>query len=299
MLWGCSVLNSASDRLVTSSSLISIFWALIFSFIWAIFFFVSARLLFSKRWNLRYSPWQGNPLSLCSGAYVGEGSKREQCPCSALSRLSVTSPTTHNQIGHFWCWVPGGWVCVHSRTLWVSPKNCLVRLGVSPTAASTPTGVFSQRFWGFIFPHWNPGLCGLSCSPVVPASLSAWECGTTQSTSRCLACSTSRHLACPGPLATALLWVLSAWLPISAPPTSLDECMFFNSLVVGLPYSSIFCHFWLFFIFKFVVVLVLVLRGGTVCLPTSPSWREVPSSLYCNFPLTHYLSPDTISVIDR
>ena len=62
-------------------------------------------------------------------------------------------------------------------------------------------------------------------------------------------------------------------LPVSAPPTGLDEC-FLNSLVVRLPYSLIFCQFWLFFVFKF--VLLLVVRGGTVCLPTSPSWLEVP-----------------------
>ena len=41
--------------------------------------------------------------------------------------------------------------------------------------------------------------------------------------------------------------------PVFAPPTSLDECFFFNSLVVGLLYSSIFWQFWLFFVFKFVV----------------------------------------------
>ena len=35
-------------------------------------------------------------------------------------------------------------------------------------------------------------------------------------------------------------------LPISAPPTSVDECFFFSSLVVRLPYSLIFCQFWLF-----------------------------------------------------
>ena len=46
--------------------------------------------------------------------------------------------------------------------------------------------------------------------------------------------------------------------PIPAPPTDLDECFFFNSLVVGLPHSSIFCQFRLFFVFKFVVVLLLV-----------------------------------------
>ena len=39
-------------------------------------------------------------------------------------------------------------------------------------------------------------------------------------------------------------------LPISASPTGLDECFFFISLVVGLPYSSIFFQFWLFFVFK-------------------------------------------------
>ena len=53
-----------------------------------------------------------------------------------------------------------------------------------------------------------------------------------------------------GPPAAALLRVLSAWLPISAPPTGLDECFLFISLVVGLPHSLIFCQFWLFFVFK-------------------------------------------------
>ena len=58
------------------------------------------------------------------------------------------------------------------------------------------------------------------------------------------------------------------------PPTSLDECFFFNSLVVGLPCSLIFWQFWLFSVFKFVVVLLLVVQGGTVYLPTPLSWPE-------------------------
>ena len=95
---------------------------------------------------------------------------------------------------------------------------------------------------------------GLSCSPVVPPSLSALKCGTTCSTSHCLVGSASCSLACPvpqsttslGPPAPALLQILSAWLPASDPPTGLDECFFFISLVVGLPYSLIFCQFWLF-----------------------------------------------------
>ena len=77
-------------------------------------------------------------------------------------------------------------------------------------------------------------------------------------------------------------WSASCRLPVShlcptvsTPPTSLDECFFFNSLVFGLLYRLIFWQFWLFFLLKFVVVLVLVVRGSTVCLTTSPSWLEV------------------------
>ena len=65
----------------------------------------------------------------------------------------------------------------------------------------------------------------------------------------------------PVPLATTLLGLPAPALPqvISSPPNGLDECFFFNSLVVGLPNSLIFCQFWLFFVFKFVVVLLLIL----------------------------------------
>ena len=69
--------------------------------------------------------------------------------------------------------------------------------------------------------------------------------------------------------------VLSAQLPVSTPPTGLDECFFFNSLVVRLPYSLIFCQLWLVFGLKFVVVLLLVVWGGTVCLPMPQSCLEV------------------------
>ena len=68
-------------------------------------------------------------------------------------------------------------------------------------------------------------------------------------------------------------------LPVSAPSTSLDECFFFNSLVVGLPYSSIFWLSWLCFVFKFVVVIVFVVPGGKVYLSTLPSWPAVVLSL--------------------
>ena len=69
-------------------------------------------------------------------------------------------------------------------------------------------------------------------------------------------------------------------LPVSAPLTSLDECFFFISLVVGLPYSSIFCQFWLFFVFKLLLsffwlceeaqcVYLCLHLGRKLCLQTS------------------------------
>ena len=133
------------------------------------------------------------------------------------------------------------WICLHCRTLRVSPMNSPMRLGLSPTA-STLRGFFGPQFWGFISPHENCGLHALSHSPFVPPGLSTLKCGTTRSA--------SHHLAGPSPPSAALPAVLSTRMPISAPPTSLDECFFFNSLLVGLPYSSIFCPFWLFLVFK-------------------------------------------------
>ena len=114
----------------------------------------------------------------------------------------------------------------------VSPTNSHVRLGVSPAAASTPTGVFSQRFEA-LFPH-----------------AGALGCVVCFSTQLFLLVYLHSHVGLPPPLAAALPWVLSAQLPISAPPTSLDGCVFFNSLVVRLPYSLIFYQFWSFFDFK-------------------------------------------------
>ena len=98
---------------------------------------------------------------------------------------------------------------------------------------------------------------GLLRSPAVPHGLSMHECGATGSASHHLVGSTSCSLACPtlqsatslGPPAAALPRVLSARLSGSALPTGLGECFFFISLVVRLPYSSIFCQFWLF-VFK-------------------------------------------------
>ena len=133
-----------------------------------------------------------------------------------------------------WCCFPSGWVCVHSRTLLVSPTNSPVRLVVSPAAASIPTGVFNQWFEA-LFLHTGTLGCAV-CHPVHQL-LPHWPAA---------ALPTPFHNPSPR-------WVHQppprheSFLPGSlSPPSSLDECFSFNSLVVGLPYSSIFCQFSLF-----------------------------------------------------
>ena len=76
------------------------------------------------------------------------------------------------------------------------------------------------------------------------------ECGVAGSASLSLAYPIPQSATSLGSPATALSRVLSTQLPISAPPTGLGECFFFISLVVGRPYSLIFCQFGLFFVFK-------------------------------------------------
>ena len=65
------------------------------------------------------------------------------------------------------------------------------------------------------------------------------------------------HSASLGP-ATATR-VLSTQVPVSAPPTGLDECLFF-----------LFPWCWTSLPFDFLSVLVV--RGCAVCLPMPPSW---------------------------
>ena len=80
-----------------------------------------------------------------------------------------------------------------------------------------PQMFYSQGFWVFSFPCWNPGFHGPSRSPSFPLAYLCANVGSSM-------------------WSTALPYQASSspGLCISAPPTSLDEC-FFNSSVVGLP----------------------------------------------------------------
>ena len=151
------------------------------------------------------------------------------------------------------------WVCACSRPLWVSPMTSPVRLGVSPAVASTPTGVFNQRFEA-LFPELEPWF-GQSVStpptPDVPPGLSIRKCGAMGSASGHTACpirSTMRHLSgssgvvtsplCPSCPSSALLLV---WMNVSSSPWLSDfrEVLFSVSSGCFFVFKLLLSFFWL------------------------------------------------------
>ena len=148
-----------------------------------------------------------------------------------------------------------------------------VRLGVSP-AAATPTGFYRQTFWGFFPPCKNPGLCGLSRSPVVLSSYLHANGGPPSLPPAALPAGTSSHSlsmhpvrpSCPSPP------LLPVWMNVS----SLNPWLW-DFYIVRFSGSSGF------FVFKFFLVLLLVMQGGTVCLPMPPSWPK--SKAFLSWPI--------------
>ena len=188
----------------------------------------------------------GQPTMLFCGAACGGGAWEGTMLLAQLSpSFPSLPPLPISRLSPFRCWFLGGWVCVHARTLWVSLMTSAVRLGVSPTA-TIPTGFYSQRFLRLYFSILEPWVVRfvllLSYSSCfIPMWM--WDHRAHQ----------------PPPY---LMFSLPR-LPVPTPPTGLDEYFFFNFLVVRLPYSLIFWQFWLFFVFKFVVVFLAVWRSVT------------------------------------
>ena len=95
--------------------------------------------------------------------------------------------------------------------------------------------------WGRrVLPTALPALFSATLSPALSVYLH--ECGAAGSASGQTACPVGPTSASLGP-ATAT-GVLSTPVPVSAPPTGLDECLFFISLVSDF-LAVIFCQFWL------------------------------------------------------
>ena len=129
--------------------------------------------------------------------------------------------------------------CAHCRPLWVSAMNSPVRLGVSPAAASTPTGVFNQRFEA-LFPCAGALGCVVCFAPLLflpvylCTNVGPWGFpATTFWGLLAAAWPVPFHNPPPRWVHQLLLCCESSppWLPVSAPPTRLDVCFFFISLV--------------------------------------------------------------------
>ena len=112
--------------------------------------------------------------------------------------------------------------------------------------------VFVARHYGYLSSwHWNPGLgalCGIGtpCSWDIPPEFLSTTCGYG-----------------------------TRPFHISTPPTSLDGCGFFNSVVVRLSFSSIYdgSEWWLLYI-SFVILMWLCKEVSCVYLCYHLDWKS-------------------------
>ena len=174
--------------------------------------------------------------------YMGEGPRGSNGARSTLHHISVTASATHNQFGPLLCWFPSGWACAQSRPPWVSPVTSPARLGISPAAAPTPSGVFNQRFEA-LFPRTGALGTWSTLLPAVCPGLSVCECGAAGSASGQTACPVRPTLhQSRSPHSNASPLCPGAHLC----PSYRSGCTFlFYLLGVGLPCHSIFCQLWL------------------------------------------------------
>ena len=139
-------------------------------------FFLSWHICYLKGRSLRCSLGRGNAGRCAVMLYVGEGPRGSNGAGFTLLLILIFHSATHNQTGPLWWWFPSRWACSHSRPLCVSPRTSPVRLGVSPAAVPTPTGVFNQRFEA-LFPRAGALGCTVCLAPHRLSGLSVCECG--------------------------------------------------------------------------------------------------------------------------
>ena len=138
--------------------------------------------------------------------------------CSALCWLSVTSPATQQRIGPFWCLFPGTRFVYILGSHGSLQQTLLWNWEFFPLPP--PPQVITARGFEALFPCARTLVCTVSVLPCCSSQFfhtRIWDRPICQPPPCCASC-----------------------LPVFAPPANLDECFFFNSLFVGLPYSSIF-----------------------------------------------------------
>ena len=160
-------------------------------------------ICYLKGRSLRCSLGWGNSGHCAVRLYVGEGPSGSNGAHLTLLRISIFHSTTHNQTGPLWCWFPSKWACAHSRPLRVSPTTSLVRLGVSPAAPPTPTGVF--RGLRLYFPKLEPWVARSASLPAI-RRVYLWANVVSRGATCCSACPVLRHSE-SGPLGLSVqMW---------------------------------------------------------------------------------------------
>ena len=222
------------------------------------FFFLSWRICYLKGRSLRCSPGRGNAGHCAVMLYVGEGPRGSNGARSPLHRISVFLSLCYPQSNWALLVLVPEWVGLCTPQAPVGASNDLSHeAGSLSCCCPNPHGRFQSEVWGFISPRWSPGL-RVCFAPLHLSGLSVRECGIAgcypllclplspplwvrPSQFMCanvgprgllvvrLPALLVPHSASLRP-ATATR-VLSALVPISAPPTGLDECLFFISLV--------------------------------------------------------------------
>ena len=133
----------------------------------------------------------------------------------------------------------------------------------------TPLVFTVRSYEAFSSQHWNPGLCGL---------VWGWGRSLSRYCSWFFSTMHERGTTCSiAATSASLCHTMSSppYLSISTRPTHLDKYGFFKSLVVGLPYSSIFWQFWVFLVSTLVAILLVVAQEGETCLSIPLSWPQV------------------------
>ena len=183
----------------------------------------------------------------------GRGLRGNNAACLAFGRLSVTFPTSHKQIVRIPRWVG---LCMFLDPVGLSNKLlwCWEFL-----LLPQPPQVLQPEVLRLYFPTLEPwGVW--SHSSVVPL-VSAGEYGIACFASHCLA----HRVLQPLPWCMSSPPLLSVWMNVSYLTPWLSD---FHTVRFSVRSGC-------FFVFKFVVVLVLVVWGSKVYLPTPPPWPEV------------------------
>ena len=230
------------------------------------FFFVSAHLLRSKGRSLRFSPGQGNPHSCLVMLYVGEGSQWEQHHL-LYSLLAFSHFPGFPEANQPLLVLIPGWVglCTFQDPVGLSNElSC--EAGSFCCCHLNPHRYFQLEALRLYFPMLEPWVVWSVSLPRCSSQfIRMWIAQLARS---CLSHPVLQTPPCHKsslPSYTALPLLL-VWMNVSSLTPWLLDC-----------HRLIFCQFWLVFVFKFVVVLLLVVRGGTACLPTPPPWPNVLS----------------------